>query len=75
VGLQAEYGVQMARELRADERYASIPIVVATANADALDGSRQTLELIGVPILLKPFTVEELGTSLAADDGAEVNAT
>ena len=75
VGLQAEYGVEMAKELRADERYASIPIVVATANADALDGSRQTLEEIGVPILLKPFTVEELGTSLAADERTEVNAT
>jgi two-component system phosphate regulon response regulator PhoB len=75
VGLQAEYGVEMAKELRADERYAAIPIVVATANADALDGSRQTLDEIGVPILLKPFSVEELGTSLAADEGAAVNAT
>jgi two-component system, OmpR family, phosphate regulon response regulator PhoB len=75
VGLQAEYGVEMAKELRADERYAAIPIVVATANADALDGSRQALDEIGVPILLKPFTVEELGTSLAADQGAAVNPT
>ncbi len=75
VGLQAEYGVEMAKELRADERYAAIPIVVATANADALDGSRQTLDEIGVPILLKPFSVEELGTSLSADEGAALNAT
>ncbi len=75
VGLQAEYGVEMAKELRADERYAAIPIVVATANADALDGSRQTLDEIGVPILLKPFSVEELGTSLAAGEGTAVNAT
>ncbi len=74
VGLQAEYGVEMAKELRADERYAAIPIVVATANADALDGSRQTLDEIGVPILLKPFSVEELGTSLAAGEGTAVNA-
>ena len=75
VGLQAEYGVEMAKEIRADERYAAIPIVVATANADALDGSRQTLDEIGVPILLKPFSVEELGTSLSADEGAALNAT
>ena len=67
VGLQAEYGVEMAKELRADTRYAAIPIVVATANADALDGARAVLEEIGVPILLKPFTVEELDASLAAD--------
>jgi CheY-like chemotaxis protein len=66
VGLQADYGVRMAQELRRDERYAAIPIVVATANADALDGAREALRAIGVPILLKPFTVEELGESLSA---------
>ena len=65
VGLQTEYGVEMAKELRADARYAAIPIVVATANADALDGARRTLEEIGVPILLKPFSLQELGASLA----------
>lgn len=64
VGLQAEYGVTMAHELRADARYAAIPIVVATANAAALDGARQELDAIGVPTLLKPFTVEELSSSL-----------
>lgn len=64
VGLQADYGVMMAHELRADERYAAIPIVVATANAAALDGARQELDAIGVPILLKPFTIEQLSSSL-----------
>ena len=69
VGLQTEYGVRMAQELRADERYRSIPIVVATANADALNGARKTLKDIGVPILLKPFTLEELAASLAGHRG------
>jgi CheY-like chemotaxis protein len=64
VGLQADYGVEMAKALRADDRYAAIPIVVATANADALDGARQTLRDIGVPVLLKPFSVEDLKESL-----------
>jgi CheY-like chemotaxis protein len=68
VGLHTEYGVRMAQELRADERYRSIPIVVATANADALDGARKALAEIGVPILLKPFTIEELAASLAAPE-------
>jgi CheY-like chemotaxis protein len=66
VGLQAEYGVEMAKELRADTEYAAIPIVVATANADALDGARTTLKEINVPILLKPFSLQELGSCLAA---------
>ena len=68
VGLHAEYGVRMAQELRADQRYRSIPIVVATANANALDGAREILSDIGVPILLKPFTIEELAASLAAPE-------
>ena len=38
VGMQASYGVDMARQLREDARLASIPIVLCTANADALDG-------------------------------------
>ena len=37
------------------------PFVVATADADALDGSATALRAIGVSVLLKPFTVEELG--------------
>jgi CheY-like chemotaxis protein len=64
VGLQADYGVKMAQELRSDERYAAIPIVVATARVEALDGEAATLRKIGVPILIKPFSVDELRESL-----------
>ena len=64
VGLQTEYGVAMAKELRSDRQYGRLPIVVATASADGLDGARQTLEDIGVPILLKPFTADTLGRLL-----------
>ena len=71
VGLEAEYGVEMAKELRYDDRYSAIPIVVATANADALDGARQVLQEIGVPILLKPFTFDELEASLASPDTSD----
>jgi CheY-like chemotaxis protein len=67
VGLQTEYGLQMAQELRSDERYAAIPIVVATADASALDGARQTLGEIDVPVLLKPFTIEDLAAVLKSD--------
>jgi DNA-binding response OmpR family regulator len=71
VGLQTEYGVEMAQALRADDRYSAIPIVVATANADALDGARELLHEIGVPILLKPFTLEELEASLSSPDAQD----
>ena len=50
VGLQADYGVQMAQQLRAEGRYATMPIVVATAHGEGLDGGWQTLHDIGVPV-------------------------
>ena len=64
VGLQADYGIRMAQELRRDTRYGAIPIVIATAHVEALDGARETLRQIGVPVLLKPFSSEELRESL-----------
>jgi len=64
VGEQAHYGVDMARQLREDQRLAAIPIVVCTANADALNGERSTLEELDVPVLLKPFTTDEIDAAL-----------
>jgi CheY-like chemotaxis protein len=57
VGEEGEYGISTAVQLRSDARLANIPIVVCTANADALDGSRKQLEDIGVPMLLKPVSI------------------
>lgn len=68
VGEQTDYGVRMAQELRADPEYATIPIMVCTADASALDGVRALLSAIGVPILLKPVGVDELAEVL--DEGA-----
>ena len=64
VGEEADYGVAMAVQLRGDERMAAIPIVVCTASADALDGERQKLHDIGVPIVLKPIDIDMLGELL-----------
>ena len=66
VGSEAMYGVAMAVQLRGDSRLANIPIVVCTGNPDALDGARRTLEDVGVPLLLKPFTIEEIEGVLSA---------
>ena len=66
VGDQALYGVAMAKQLRRDERLASIPIVVCTGNADALDGQRKALRDIGVPMLLKPFSIETMDEVLTS---------
>jgi CheY-like chemotaxis protein len=66
VGPEASYGVDMARQLREDSRLAAIPIVVCTANADALDGERRAMQAIGVPILLKPFSADQIEAALQA---------
>jgi two-component system, OmpR family, response regulator VicR len=66
VGDEADYGVAMAVQLREDERLAAIPIIVCTANAEALDGKRRTLGDIGVPMLLKPIDIETLDTLLSS---------
>ena len=65
VGLQYEYGVEMALQLRADEELAAIPLVVCTGDASALVGTARILREIGVPVLLKPFTLADLGEALA----------
>ena len=66
VGEEAHYGIATAVQLRSDARLADIPIVVCTANADALDGARQQLRDIGVPILLKPFTIKAIEDVLSS---------
>jgi CheY-like chemotaxis protein len=69
VGEHPEYGVEMAKELRQDLQFAAIPIVVCTANAGALEGARQTLSELDVPVVLKPFSVEQLGALLSGSPG------
>jgi DNA-binding response OmpR family regulator len=64
VGRWPEYGVQMAKELRNDRTFAAIPIIVCTADTNALGDARNTLRNLGVPVILKPFTVEELDRHL-----------
>ena len=66
VGDEAGYGVSMAVQLRGDSRLAAIPIIVCTGNAAAIDGQHLMLRDIGVPMLLKPMTIETLGNLLSA---------
>ena len=60
VGAEGEYGIAMAIQLRNDARLANIPIMVCTADVNALDGVRKQLQDIGVPALLKPVSIETI---------------
>ena len=66
VGSEATYGVAMAVQLRGDVRLANIPIVVCTGNPGALDGARRTLDDLSVPVVVKPFTIDEIASALRA---------
>lgn len=64
VGEQASYGVDIAKQLRMDGRLTDVPIIICTANADAVTGKHRELRAIGVPILLKPFTAAQIDAAL-----------
>lgn len=69
VGDEQEYGIAMAFQLRNDARLADIPILVCTANANALDGVREQLRHIGVPTLLKPVSIDTIEEALSTPIG------
>ena len=71
VGDQTRYGLAMARQLRQVQRFARIPIVICTANAEALYRHRTMLRDIRVPVLLKPFTVGQIDQALRATSAAQ----
>jgi|SRR5688572_27268744 len=71
VGAEGEYGIAMAIQLRNDARLANIPIMVCTADVNALDGVRKQLQDIGVPALLKPVSIETIEEVLSTPVGYE----
>ena len=60
-----EYGLRIIEDLRADEETRAIPIILCTGAVDALESVRPRLDLLGVPIVVKPFSIEELERALA----------
>jgi CheY-like chemotaxis protein len=59
----------MLRELRADERTGSLPVLVITGEGD--DRVLREVERIGGTILAKPFSPTKLGRQVLAALGAE----
>jgi chemosensory pili system protein ChpA (sensor histidine kinase/response regulator) len=52
----ADGGCRLIRELRADERVRAIPVICCTLTRDLADW----LSLEGIPILLKPYDLDDL---------------
>ena len=61
-----EYGLRVIEELRADPELKALPIVLCTAGAQEVRPLLQRLDLLDVPVVLKPFTTEDLERTLTA---------
>ncbi len=60
-----EYGLRIIEEMRADEDTRAIPIILCTGAVDVVESVRPRLDHLGVPIVVKPFSIEELERALA----------
>jgi CheY-like chemotaxis protein len=62
---EIDYGLRIVEEVRAEPDLAAIPIIVCTGAAEShLRPVRGRLNLLGVPILPKPFTLQEFEAAL-----------
>ena len=59
-----EYGMRIIEELRADEATRAIPIVMCTGAMDGLESLSPRLTALGIPIVTKPFLMDELGDAI-----------
>lgn len=65
-GDQHDHGLRIIEELRADEATRNFPIVLCTGAREAVHTLGPRLDQLGVPIVLKPFSIEALEQTLAA---------
>jgi CheY-like chemotaxis protein len=61
-----EYGLRVIEELRADPELKALPIVLCTAGAEEVRPLLQRLDLLDVPVVLKPFSTDDLERTLTA---------
>jgi CheY-like chemotaxis protein len=61
-----EYGIRLIEELRADRELRDFPIILCSGAPEAVQSLRPRLDALGVPVVLKPFTMDELEETLAS---------
>jgi CheY-like chemotaxis protein len=59
-----DYGLRLIEEVRADEETRAIPIILCTGAAEAVVSLRPRLDALGVPVVVKPFSMDELEQTL-----------
>ena len=60
------YGLHIIEELRADEEMKAFPIILCSGAPEAVKSLRPRLDALGVPVVIKPFSLEELEHMLAS---------
>ena len=62
---ERDFGLRVVEQVRADPELRELPIIVCTGAAEArLRPVRSRLTALGVPVLPKPFTIEEFEAAL-----------
>ena len=63
---EGEVGLRIIEEVRSHPDTSDLPIILCSAAPEAIDAHRSKLEAWRVPVVAKPFTLEELETHLRA---------
>jgi CheY-like chemotaxis protein len=61
-----EYGLRIIEELRADPETKALPILLCTGAAQEVRPLLERLDLLDVPVVLKPFKTQDLEQTLTA---------
>ena len=65
-GDQHDHGLRIIEELRADEATRNFPIILCTGAHESARTIGPRLNQLGVPVVLKPFSIEALEQTLTA---------
>lgn len=60
------YGLRIIEELRSDPQMRSFPVILCSGAVEAVRSLRPRLDELGVPIVVKPFSIQDLEETLTA---------
>jgi DNA-binding response OmpR family regulator len=64
LGLPGIGGIEMMRIIKQDPKLGSVPIVICSGAVDTLQHHREELKQLGIPVVQKPFHLEQLLTAV-----------
>jgi CheY-like chemotaxis protein len=61
-----DYGLRIIEELRSDPQMRSFPVILCSGAVEVVRSLRPRLDELGVPIVVKPFSIQDLDETLTA---------